>query len=58
MKKSGLNNQNVARKFEKWHVFLKSGLKKVQIGLKRLIDSYMNPLCGLHLMLRPDSITI
>jgi hypothetical protein len=33
MEESGLNNQNVARKFGKWHVFLKSGLKVVKNGL-------------------------
>jgi hypothetical protein len=42
MEKSGLNNQNVARKFRNWLVFFKSGLKEVQNGLNLLIGSCTN----------------
>jgi hypothetical protein len=55
---SGLNNQKVACKFRKWHVFLKSGSNKVQSGLNRLIYSYKNRLRDQITPLRLGSIMI
>jgi hypothetical protein len=58
MEKAGLNNKKVAHKFRKWHVFLKSGLIKVQSGLNRLIHSYKNRLRDQIPPLRLGSIMI